>query len=166
MNKVVLMGRLTKDPEVKMIAGENATSVASYTLAVDRRTKKEGDQNADFIRCKTFGKGAEFAQKYLKKGMKVVVSGRIQTGSYKNQDGMTVYTTDVIVEETDFAESKSASGNNQNPYPNGGGQYQQQYPQYQARPQYQQQPQYQQNQQPDMSWMNVPDNAEDENLPF
>lgn len=109
MNKVILMGRLTKDPEVRYTTGENATAVANYTLAVDRRFKRDGEQSADFIRCVVFGKSAEFAQKYLKKGTKVVVEGRIQTGSYTNKDGQTVYTTDVMVEQQEFAESKSAS---------------------------------------------------------
>lgn len=102
MNKVILMGRLTRDPDVRQ-AGE--TQVAKYTLAVDRRFKRD---EADFIRCVAFGKGAEFADKYLHQGTKIVVCGRIQTGSYENKDGQKVYTTDVIVEEQDFAESKKA----------------------------------------------------------
>ena len=118
MNKVILMGRLTRDPEVRYSNGENATAVAHYTLAVDRRFKREGDeQTTDFIRCVCFGKSAEFAEGYLKQGTKVVVSGRIQTGSYTNKEGQKVYTTDVVVEEQEFAESKRAAsqnGNNQN----------------------------------------------------
>ena len=110
MNKVILMGRLTADPEVKYSAGENATAIGRYTLAVDRRFKKEGDATADFIRCVTFGKSAEFAMNYLHKGTKIAVEGRIQTGSYTNKDGQKVFTTDVIVENQEFAESKNASG--------------------------------------------------------
>lgn len=105
MNKVILMGRLTRDPEVRYSAGENATAVARYTLAVDRRIKSDGGDNADFIRCVVFGKGAEFAEKYLRQGTKITVAGRIQTGSYIDRDGKRVYTTDVIVEEHEFAES-------------------------------------------------------------
>ena len=112
MNKVVLMGRLTRDPEIRYSQGENATAVAHYTLAVDRRFKRQGEeQTADFIRCVTFGKNAEFAEKYLKQGTKICVSGRIQTGSYTNKEGQKVYTTDVVVEEHDFTESRSSSGN-------------------------------------------------------
>ena len=113
MNKVILMGRLTRDPEVRYSAGENATAVARYTLAVDRRFRREGnDQNADFISCVTFGRGAEFAEKYLHQGTKICVTGRIQTGSYTNRDGVKVYTTDVVVEDQEFAESKNASSSN------------------------------------------------------
>ena len=112
MNKVILMGRLTRDPEVRYSAGENSTAVARYTLAVDRRFRRnnDGEQTADFIGCVAFGRAAEFAEKYLKQGTKVVVTGRIQTGSYTNRDGQKVYTTDVIVEEQEFAESKKAAG--------------------------------------------------------
>ena len=106
MNKVILMGRLTRDPEMR---GDGTSLVARYTLAVDRRFKKEGQADADFINCVCFGKSAEFAEKYLKKGTKVVVTGRIQTGSYTDKDNKKVYTTDVIVEEQEFAESKGAS---------------------------------------------------------
>ncbi len=109
MNKVIVMGRLARDPEVRYSQGENAMAIARYTLAVDRRFKREGEQTADFISCVTFGKSAEFAEKYLKKGTKICVTGRIQTGSYTNKDGQKVYTTDVVVEETEFAESKHAS---------------------------------------------------------
>lgn len=110
MNKVILMGRLTRDPEVRYSAGENATAVARYTLAVDRRFRREGsDQTADFIGCVAFGRSAEFAEKYFRQGLKVVVTGRIQTGSYTNKDGVRVYTTDVVVEDQEFAESKNAS---------------------------------------------------------
>lgn len=106
MNKVVLIGRLTRDPEIRH-SGE--TAVARYTLAVDRRFKREGEASADFINCVVFGKGAEFAEKYLKQGSKIAVVGRIQTGSYKNKDGQTVYTTDIVVEEQEFAESKNSN---------------------------------------------------------
>jgi single-strand DNA-binding protein len=110
MNKVILMGRLTRDPEVRYTQGENAMAVAKYTLAVDRRRGKgSGDeQQADFISCTAFGKSGEFAEKYLHKGTKICVSGRIQTGSYTNKDGNKVYTTDVVVEDQEFAESKGA----------------------------------------------------------
>ena len=111
MNKVILMGRLTRDPEVRYGAGENSTAVARYTLAVDRRFKRDGEQNADFIGCVAFGRNAEFAEKYLRQGTKIVLTGRIQTGSYTNRDGQKVYTTDIVVEEQEFAESKSAAGN-------------------------------------------------------
>ena len=104
MNKVILMGRLTRDPEVRN--SQSGTTVARYTLAVDRMFKREGEPNTDFINCITFGKNAEFVEKYLKKGMRIAVSGRIQTGSYTNRDGVKVYTTDIIVEEHEFAESK------------------------------------------------------------
>lgn len=113
MNKVIIMGRPTRDPEVRYSQGENSTAVARYTLAVDRRFKKEGDeQTADFISCVAFGRAAEFVEKYIRKGTKIAVTGRIQTGSYTNKDGQKVYTTDVVVEEQEFAESKSSSANN------------------------------------------------------
>lgn len=109
MNQVVLMGRLTRDPEVRYTTGDNPLAIVRYTLAVDRRFKKEGEATADFINCTVFGKGAEFAEKYLRKGTKIAVSGRIQTGSYTNQEGQTVYTTDVVVDSQEFAESKAAN---------------------------------------------------------
>ena len=109
MNKVALIGRLTKDPDVRYSQGENPTAVARYTLAVDRKYKKEGEeQTADFINCVAFGKNGESAEKYLHKGMKIAVAGRIQTGSYE-KDGVKHYTTDIVVEEHDFCESKGAS---------------------------------------------------------
>ena len=113
MNKVILMGRLTRDPEVRYSAGDNAMAVARFSLAVDRRRRANGgdEQTADFINCVSFGKQAEFAEKYLRKGTKLLVTGRIQTGSYTNKDGVKVYTTDVVVEEQEFAESKSSSDN-------------------------------------------------------
>ena len=111
MNKVILMGRLCVDPEVRYAQNENQTAVARYRLAVDRRFKREGDQTADFIPCVAFGKAAQFAEYYLHQGTKIIITGRIQTGSYTNKDGQKIYTTDVVVEEQEFAESKSASGN-------------------------------------------------------
>lgn len=110
MNKVILMGRLTRDPDVRYSQGESATAVARYTLAVDRRFKRDGDASADFIGCVAFGRQAEFAEKYLRQGTKIAITGRIQTGSYTNRDGQKVYTTDVVVEEQEFAESKAAGG--------------------------------------------------------
>ena len=110
MNKAILMGRLTRDPEVRYSAGENSLAIARFTLAVDRRRNRDGEQNADFINCVAFGKAAEHAEKYYHKGIKICVSGRIQTGSYTNKDDVKVYTTEVVVEEQEFAESKSASG--------------------------------------------------------
>jgi single-strand DNA-binding protein len=110
MNKVMLMGRLTRDPEVRYSQGENSLAIARYTLAVDRRFKRPGEQEADFISCVSFGKSAEFAERYLKQGTKLVVTGRIQTGSYTNKEGQKVYTTEVVVEDQEFAESKSSNG--------------------------------------------------------
>ena len=129
MNKVVLMGRLTRDPEVRYSQGENALAIARYTLAVDRRFKRDGEQSADFINCVVFGKSAEFTERYFRQGMRVTVCGRIQTGSYTNKDGVRVYTTDIVVEEQEFAESKNSSGSdggytgntNRAPEPSGAG---------------------------------------------
>ena len=112
MNKVILMGRLTRDPEVRYSAGENALVIARYTLAVDRRFRRDGEANADFINCVSFGRTAEFAEKYFRQGLKIAVTGRIQTGSYTNRDGVKVYTTDIIVESHEFAESKRTSEQN------------------------------------------------------
>ena len=109
MNKVILMGRLTKDPEIRYTQAETPVAIAKYTLAVDRRYKRDGDQDADFIPCSAFGRNGEFADKYLRKGTKITVVGRIQTGSYTNKEGQRIYTTDVVVEEQEFAESKRAS---------------------------------------------------------
>lgn len=119
MNKVVLVGRLTRDPEVKYSQGDNATAIARFTLAVDRKIKRDNEETADFISCIDFGRMAEFAEKYFRKGTKIAISGRIQTGSYTNREGQKVYTTEVVVEEQEFAESKAASqqnnsGNTQN----------------------------------------------------
>ena len=116
MNKVILMGRLTRDPETRVSTGDAATSVTRYSLAVDKRFKRDGDQSADFINCVAFGKTGEFAEKYFRKGMKVAVTGRIQTGSYTNKEGQKVYTTDVVIEEQEFAESKGASDGYSNGY--------------------------------------------------
>lgn len=115
MNKVILMGRLTRDPEVRYTQGEQPMAIARYSLAVDRRfarNNQEGQQTADFISCVAFGKNGEFAEKYLHKGTKIVVEGRIQTGSYTNKDGVKVYTTDIVVESQEFAESKNAQSGN------------------------------------------------------
>ena len=110
MNKIILLGRLTRDPEVRYSQGDNASAVARYTLAVDRRFRRDGEATADFINCVAFGRSAEFAERYLRQGTKIVATGRIQTGSYTNRDGQKVYTTDVVVEDQEFAESKAASG--------------------------------------------------------
>ena len=155
MNKVILMGRLTRDPEVRYSAGESGTAIARYTLAVDRRFKRDGEATADFISCVSFGRTAEFAEKYFRQGLKVLVSGRIQTGSYTNNSGQKVYTTDVVVEEQEFAEGKNSSqqgaGQSQ-PQPQGASQSQPQSQGYgqqggynaqqpQGTPQFQPQPQ-------------------------
>lgn len=122
MNKVILMGRLTRDPEVRYSQGDSATAIARYTLAVDRRFKRENENSADFINCVAFGKSGEFAEKYLRKGIKIAIIGRIQTGSYTNKDGQKVYTTDVVVEEQEFAERKfSPSESNDRPDITAGG---------------------------------------------
>ena len=122
MNKCTLVGRLTRDPEIRYSQGENATATARFSVAVNRRFKNaEGNYDADFINCVAFGKSAEFVEKYFKKGMAIGLTGRIQTGSYTNKDGQKVYTTDVVVEETEFVESKGASSadnsNNSRPAP-------------------------------------------------
>ena len=118
MNKAILMGRLTRDPEVRYTQGENQMAIARYTLAVDRRFNRNGDENtADFISCVAFGKAGEFAERYFRKGTKIAVTGSIQTGSYTNKDGVKVYTTEVVVEDQEFAESKNSnSGSNENNY--------------------------------------------------
>lgn len=136
MNKVIEIGRLVREPEIRYSQGASSTCIARYTLAVDRKFKQEGQQTADFINCIAFGKLGEFAEKYLHKGIKIAVTGRIQTGSYKNKDGNTVYTTDVVVEEQEFCESKSQSSSQPQPA-----------------------------QSNDDSWMNIPDGVED-SLPF
>lgn len=144
MNKVVLMGRLTRDPEVRYSAGENSIAIARYTLAVDRRFKKDGEPTADFINCLCFRKAAEFAEKYFRQGIRIVVSGRIQTGSYTNKDGVKVYTTEVVVDEQEFTESKAAN--------EGRGQSSGQMQQNAPKP-------------GDDGFMNIPDGI-DEELPF
>ena len=136
MNKVILIGRVVRDADIRYSQGANTTCIARYTLAVPRKFKQEGQPNADFINCIAFGKLGEFAEKYLHKGSKIAVTGRIQTGSYTNKDGQKVYTTDVVVEEQEFCESKSQS--NSQPQPT---------------------------QSNDNSWMNIPDGVED-SLPF
>lgn len=141
MNKTILIGRLTKDPEVRYSNGANgSTAVARYALAVDRKFKQEGQPTADFINCIAFGKLGEFAEKYLKQGIKIAVTGRIQTGSYTNKDGQKVYTTDVVIEEQEFCESKASnqqSQNNDRPQPSNSD-----------------------------GFMNIPDGLEDSGLPF
>ena len=114
MNKVIEIGRLTKDPEIRYSQGASSTCIARYTLAVDRKFKQEGQPTADFINCIAFGKLGEFAEKYLHKGVKIAVVGRIQTGSYTNKDNQKIYTTDVVVEEQEFAESKNSNNNDNN----------------------------------------------------
>ena len=151
MNKVILMGRLTRDPEVRYTQGDNQMAIARYTLAVDRRFNRNGDENtADFIPCVAFGKSGEFAERYFRKGTKVVVTGRIQTGSYTNKDGVKVYTTDVVVEDQEFAESKNSNNNSGDNYGNsfGGGNSQSAAPMA-----------------ADDGFMNIPDGI-DEELPF
>ena len=113
MNKTILMGRVTRDPDIKYTQGNEPMAIARYTLAVDRKVKRENEAAADFISCVAFGKSAEFAERYLKQGTKIVVEGRIQTGSYTNRDGQKVYTTDVVVEGTEFAESKSSGSSSE-----------------------------------------------------
>ena len=134
MNKVIEIGRLVREPEIRYSQGASSTCIARYTLAVDRKFKQEGQPTADFINCIAFGKLGEFAEKYLHKGIKIAVVGRIQTGSYTNKDGQKVCTTDVVVEEQEFCESKSQS--NSQPQASSDG------------------------------FMSIPDNLEDEGLPF
>lgn len=109
MNKVILMGRLVRDPELRYSQGEKATAIARYTLAVDRKFKRDGEPNADFINCIAFGKNGEFAEKYLRQGIKILVEGRWQSGNYTNKDGQKVYTNDCVVESCEFAESKNSN---------------------------------------------------------
>ncbi len=126
MNRVILIGRLTRDPDIRYSQSDQSMAIARYTLAVDRRGRRDGgdgQQTADFIGCVSFGRQAEFAEKYLRKGMKIAVTGRIQTGSYTNRDGQKIYTTDVIVEDHEFCESKNANsynGDNGGYTPSGG----------------------------------------------
>lgn len=144
MNRVILMGRLTRDPDVRYTQGEHAMAISRYTLAVDRRGRKsqESEQTADFINCVAFDRAGEFAEKYFKQGMRVLISGRIQTGSYTNRDGIKVYTTNIVVEDQEFADSKGAevgNGQDNNPkqYTDAGD-----------------------------GFMHIPDGVEDEGLPF
>lgn len=128
MNRVILMGRLTRDPEVRYTAGDQPLAIARYTLAVDRRQSRNNnngdEQTADFINCVAFGRSGEFAERYLHKGTKIAVTGRIQTGSYTNKDGVKVYTTEVVVEDHEFCESRNAAGGeNGGNYGNNGGSY-------------------------------------------
>lgn len=184
MNKVILMGRLTRDPDVRWSSqGDQSMAVARFTLAVDRRRpNQDGQREADFISCVAFGKIAEFAERYLHQGTKVAITGRIQTGSYTNKDGNKVYTTEVVIEEAEFAESlKSQGGNQQQP------QQPQQYaqPSGNAAPQLAKRPQQEQYYQEQMPYMpqgrnyadpritiqndgfeKIPDNLDDEGLPF
>ena len=147
MNKVILMGRLTRDPDVRYSQGDSPMAIARYTLAVDRRFRRDNDQQtADFISCVAFGRNGEFAEKYLHQGTKIVAEGRIQTGSYTNKDGNKVYTTEVVVENQEFAESKASASNNE-----GGFQ-----PQAQSAP----------TAPAGDGFMNIPDGVEDEGLPF
>lgn len=141
MNRVILMGRLTRDPETRYSQGERSMAIARYTLAVDRRGRKvENEQNTDFINCVAFDKAGEFAEKYFRQGMRVLISGRIQTGSYTNKDGVKVYTTEIVVEDQEFADSKGVGDNHQQsrPEPSSVGD----------------------------GFMNIPDGVEDEGLPF
>lgn len=143
MNIVILNGRLTADPDIKYSNnGDNQLCIARYTLAVDRRFKKDAEHGADFIRCVAFGKNGEFAEKYLAKGKKIAIEGRIQTGSYENKEGKKVYTTDIIVEHQEFAESKAAAEQNK--------------PQAKPKPEPKE----------DDGFMQIPDNADDSGLPF
>ena len=122
MNKIILMGRLTRDPEVRYSQGASQTAVARFSVAVDRRFKREGEPDADFFNCTSFGKQAEFVERYLHKGTKVVLSGRVQNDNYTNKDGQMVYSVRIMVDEIEFAESKnSVNGGNGGGYNNGGG---------------------------------------------
>ena len=148
MNKVILMGRLTRDPEIRYSQGERQMAIARYTLAVDRRTAKQGEQSTDFISCVAFDKAGEFAEKYLHQGMKMLVTGRLQIGSYTNKEGHKVYTTDVVVESQEFCEKRS-EGDSSVPHP------------AMAAAQKPTAPSSQKD-----GWMNIPDGVEDEGLPF
>ena len=147
MNKVILMGRLTRDPELRYTSGEKSMAIARYTLAVDRGFKRgdSSEQNADFIQCIAFDKAGEFAEKYFRQGMRVLVSGRIQTGNYTNKEGQKVYTTEVIIDSQEFADSKGASDS--------GGRYQGSTSQSKSSAN-------------SDGFMNIPDGVDDEGLPF
>ena len=147
MNRAILMGRLTRDPEVRYSSGERSMAIARYTLAVDRGFKRadSSEQNADFIPCVAFDKAGEFAERYFRQGMRVLISGRIQTGSYTNKEGQKVYTTEVIIDTQEFADSKGASDGSSS---------------------------YQASTRPSPAsastdgFMNIPDGVDDEGLPF
>ena len=141
MNKAILIGRLTRDPDIRYTQGEQSMAIARFTLAVNRRYTKGNEQQADFISCVAFGKTAEFIEKYAHQGTKLVTEGRIQTGSYTNKDGVKVYTTDVVVESCEFAESKKAAGDEVAPV-------------------------QQANTNPTDGFMMIPDGVEDDGLPF
>ncbi|MCF0142973.1 MAG: single-stranded DNA-binding protein [Parasporobacterium sp.] len=155
MNKVILMGRLTRDPDIRYSQGENSMCVARFSLAVDRRFKRDGnDQTADFISCVAFGRTAEFFEKYLKQGSQICLEGRIQTGSYTNRDGQKVYTTDVVVENVEFAGSKPSGQSQSNERPAAPAQaYAQPAPAPAPAA-------------PEEGFMSIPDGLEDEGLPF
>ena len=148
MNKVILMGRLTRDPEVRYTSGENSLAIARYTLAVDRRFRRDGEATADFISCVSFGRTAEFAEKYFRQGMRVLVSGRLQTGSYVNKDGQRIYTTEVILDDQEFADSKGSASDMSG--------YGQSAPSQRSAP----------TSAIGDGFMNIPDGVEDEGLPF
>lgn len=141
MNKVILIGRFVRDPEVRYTSNDKCC--ANFSIAVDRKYKQEGQQDADFPRVIAWGKTAEFIEKYFRQGMKIVIEGRIQTGKYTNKEGQTVYTTDVVAESVEFAESKSASSNSNSSKP------------AESKPKID-----------DEGWMSIPDDVDDEGLPF
>ena len=157
MNRVILMGRLTRDPEVRYSQGERSMAIARYTLAVDRRGRRNQDgnseQTADFINCVAFDRAGEFAERYFRQGMRVLVSGRIQTGSYVNKDGQKVYTTEVILDDREFADSKGAASD-MGGYGQSG--YGQSAPSQRPAPA----------SAIGDGFMNIPDGVEDEGLPF
>ena len=152
MNKVILMGRLTRDPDIRYSQGENSVAVARFTLAVDRRFRRDNEQNADFISYVAFGRNAEFFEKYTKQGTKVVIEGNIRTGSYTNRDGQKVYTTDVAVDSVEFAESKASASSSAN----------QEAPAYTAPAK----PVPAPSEAASEGFMNIADGLEDEGLPF
>ena len=162
MNSVILCGRLTKDPEIRYSSGERQMPIARYTLAVDRRGRRGQQDNqgqtADFIPCVAFDRAAEFAEKYLKQGTKMIVRGRIQTGSYTNKDGQRVYTTEVIIEDQEFAESRNASAQ-------GGSSFSQNFRQNEEKPRDNQSFSQSSDDAGD-GFMNIPDGVSDEGLPF
>ena len=157
MNKVILMGRLTRDPEVRYSGGDNAMAIARFSLAVDRRFRRAGDQtDTDFFNCTAFGKQAEFVEKYLKQGTKILLSGRVQNDNYTNREGQKVYSVQIIVEEMEFAESKNAAANNGGNRNAGNYNY--------AAPAGRPSPAAASN--PAEGFMNIPDSVDDEELPF